>query len=213
MRSTSALVTAAREMGIGTGTLPIRYLGLPLTTRSFTSLDYEPLIDKIRSRMLCWSNKGLCFAGRLQLIKSVIAGIVNFWSAAFILPAKCMDAIESMCSVFLWLGSPTQTHKAKVSWEDLCYPKEEGGLDVRRFRDSSKVFALNLIWRLFTQDSSLWVIWTRRYLLRFSSFWDVRDDTKGSWIWRKLLKLHNMAYQFWRVQVRNGKSVHFRFDN
>ena len=195
------LLLEAESKGITVGNLPIRYLGMPLTTKSLTAHDYEPLIDKVRGRMLSWSNKSLSFAGRLQLIKSVIASIVNFWSSAFILPAKCLETIEKMCSAFLWSGSPTQMQKAKVSWEDVCYPKEEGGLGVRRLRDSSKVFALRLIWRLFTQPSSLWVSWTKHYLLRHSSFWDVRDDTKGSWIWRKLLKLRDLAYDFLKMEV------------
>ena len=178
----TAMITEAESLGIGVGNLPIRYLGMPLTTKSLTGHDYEPLIDKIRRKMLCWSNKSLSFSGRLQLIKSVIVGMVTFWSSAFILPAKCLDTIESMCSAFLWSGSPTQTHKARVSWADVCYPKEEGGLGVRRLRDTSKVCALRLIWRLFTQTTSLWVCWIKHYMLRQNSFWDVRDDSKGSWI-------------------------------
>lgn len=79
----------------------------------------------------------------------MVSSIVNFWSSAFILPMGCYEAIESLCSAFLWSGSPHQTNKAKVKWEDLCYPKSEGGLGLRRFQDSSKVFSL--IWRLFTQ--------------------------------------------------------------
>ena len=176
------LLDAAAALSIGVGTLPIRYLGMPLTTKSLTSHDYEPLIDKIRGRMLSWSNRALSFAGRLQLIKSVISSTVNFWSSAFILPAKCLDTIESMCSAFLWSGSLTQTHKAKVSWEYLCFPKEEGGLGIRKLRDSAKAFAMKLIWRIFTQSSSLWVSWVTHYLLKYDSFWDVRDDSKGSWI-------------------------------
>lgn len=112
------------------------------------------------------------------MIQTVIVSMVKFWSSAFILPAKCLDTIKKMCSAFLWSGSPTQTHKTKVSCEDLCYPKEEGGLGVRRPRDSSKVHALRLIWRLFTQPKSLWLSWIKHYLLRYSSFWDMRDDTK-----------------------------------
>lgn len=151
------LLEEATTQGISTGTLPIRYLGLPLTTKSLTPLDYEPLIDKVRRQMLSWSNRSLFFAGRLQLINSVVMSTINFWSSAFVLPAKCLDTVESMCCAFLWSGSPNQTHKAKVSWAELCYPKAEGGLGVRRLRDSSKVFALKLIWRLFTQHTSLWV--------------------------------------------------------
>ena len=60
-------------------------------------------------------------------------------------PKACMDEIESMCSALLWSGSPNQTHKAKVAWDDLCYPKDEGGLGIRKLRDSSMVFAMSLI--------------------------------------------------------------------
>ena len=61
----TAMITEAESLGIGVGNLPIRYLRMPLTTKSLTAHDCEPLIDKIRRKMLCWSNKGLSFAGRL----------------------------------------------------------------------------------------------------------------------------------------------------
>lgn len=84
---------------------------------------------------------------------------------------------------------------------------------MRRLRDSSKVHALRLIWRLFTQPKSLWVSWIKHYLHRYNSFWDVTDDSKGSWSWRKLLKLQSIAYEFMKMQVRNGEDTHFWFDN
>lgn len=114
------LIQEAESIGIKVGSLPVRYLGMPLTTKTLTKQDYESLIDKVRGRMLSWRNKCLSYAGRLQLIKSVISSIVNFWSQDFILPKACLDEIESMCSTFLLSGSPNQTHKAKVAWEDVC---------------------------------------------------------------------------------------------
>ncbi|XP_013608120.1 PREDICTED: uncharacterized protein LOC106314853 [Brassica oleracea var. oleracea] len=66
----SPLLDAAVALRIGVGTLPICYLGMPLTAKSLTSHDYEPLIDKIRGRMLCWSNRALSFAGRIAYKKS-----------------------------------------------------------------------------------------------------------------------------------------------
>lgn len=139
------LTTTAVAKGISVGTLPIRYLGFPLTTKTLTKHDYESLIDKVLSRMLVWSNKSLSFPGWLQLIKSVITNIVNFWSSAFILHVACLNEIEELCSDFLWSGSPHQSHKAKVVWAELCFPKDEGGLGLRRLRDSSLVFSLQLI--------------------------------------------------------------------
>lgn len=41
------LINAATTLGFPIAELPIHYLGLPLTTKSMTRLEYEPLIDRI----------------------------------------------------------------------------------------------------------------------------------------------------------------------
>ena len=46
-RNLAPLLGMVLDLTIGVGTLPIRYLGMPLTTKSLTSHDYEPLTDKI----------------------------------------------------------------------------------------------------------------------------------------------------------------------
>lgn len=113
-----------------------------------------------------------------------------------------------MCSAFLWLGSPTSTKKAKVACEDVCKPRNGG-----RFRHSSRVFALSVIWRLLTNSGSLWVAWTRRYLLRHRCFWDVSDKSSGSWIWCKRLKLWKQAATYLHFKIHSGKDTLFWFDN
>ena len=118
-----------------------------------------------------------------------------------------------MCSAFLWSGSPNSTTREKVSWEDVCKPKNEGGLGIRCMAGTSRVFALCLIWRLLTNSDSLWVAWTRRNLLRNRCFWDVSDKSSGSWIWRKLLKLRQQAATFLRSEIHNGKDTLFWFNN
>lgn len=59
-------------------TLPVRYLGLPLMSRKLRIAEYEPLLEKITKRFRSWAVKSLSFAGRVQLIASVITGLVNF---------------------------------------------------------------------------------------------------------------------------------------
>ena len=58
--------------------LPVRYLGLPLLTKNMTVNDYLPLIEKIRKRIGSWTGRFLSYAGRLQLINSVISSLTNF---------------------------------------------------------------------------------------------------------------------------------------
>lgn len=92
----SDLFREAGRLGINVGNLSIRYMGLALTKKALTKQDYKPLINNMKNRMLVWTNKSLSFAGRLQLIKSVVYSIVNFWSSSFILPMDCLDTIESL---------------------------------------------------------------------------------------------------------------------
>jgi len=84
------------------GTLPVCYLGLPLLSKRMTTSDYAPLIERIRGRINSWTAGHLSFAGRLQLISSVIHSLTNFWMSAFRLPSACIKEIDSLCSAFLW---------------------------------------------------------------------------------------------------------------
>lgn len=55
----------AAEMGIAQGSLPIRYLGVPLSPKKMTRSDFQPLLDQISTRFNSSTVKHLSFAGRL----------------------------------------------------------------------------------------------------------------------------------------------------
>ncbi|XP_013713276.1 uncharacterized protein LOC106416947 [Brassica napus] len=171
--------------------IAVRYLGLPLLTKRMMITDYMPLVEKIRKRMKSWTGRFLSHAGRLQLINSVITSMANFWMQAFTLPSSCLKEIESLCSAFLW----------------------SGGLGIRPLKEINTVFCLKLIWRISSEKASLWVRWIHCYLIRKGSFWSVSNTTtSGSWVWRKLLKHRELATQFLRMEVGNGKHTSFRYD-
>ncbi|XP_056842877.1 uncharacterized protein LOC130495492 [Raphanus sativus] len=195
------------------GSLPVRYLGLPLLTKNMTVLDYMPLIEKIRKRISSWTGRFLSYAGRLQLIKSVITSLANFWMAAFRLPSGCIKEIERLCSAFLWSGTELNNRKAKVSWADICSTKQEGGLGLRRLKEVNTVSCLKLIWRILSSNS-MWVNWVKIYLIRKSSIWMVKENTQsGSWMWKKILKCRDLAKRMYKVEVKNGKKTSFWFEN
>ncbi|KAG7536626.1 Reverse transcriptase zinc-binding domain [Arabidopsis suecica] len=196
------------------GTLPVRYLGLPLLTKSMTRSDYLPLIEKIRNRITSWTGRFLSFAGRLQLIKSVLSSITNFWLSAFRLPSKCIKELESLFSAFLWSGVELNSRKAKVAWLDVCKPIKEGGLGLRPISEANTVSILKPFWRLVSAKDSLWVSWVHVNLLRNGSLWSVRQtSTSGSWMWRKILKYRDKAKPLHKMEVRSGLATSFWHDN
>ncbi|KAG7588504.1 Zinc finger CCHC-type superfamily [Arabidopsis suecica] len=136
--------TAIARFGFPIGSLPIRYLGLPLMHRKLRISEYEPLIDNLIKKFRNWAVKTLSFVGRLQLLGSVISGVVNFWISTFILPQGCIKKIESLCSRFLWKGNIDMSNGVKVSWASVCLPKDEGGLGLRRYAVWNKALCLRL---------------------------------------------------------------------
>ncbi|GKB13322.1 hypothetical protein Tco_0847245 [Tanacetum coccineum] len=87
--------------------------------------DFAPLIEKIELQISTWTARQLSFAGRLQLVSSVIFSLTNFWIAAFRLPKSCINKIDKLCASFLWSGPDLKTTKAKVYWKVVCTLNEE----------------------------------------------------------------------------------------
>lgn len=102
-------------------------------SRKLKIAEYALIMAKLNMSFQSWSVKLLSFAGRLQLLKTVIFGTVTFWTSAFILPKGCIRSIESLCSRFVWSGNVESMSIAKVAWKTVCLPKEEGGLGLRSF--------------------------------------------------------------------------------
>ena len=99
----------------------------------------------------------MSYAGRLQLLSSVLYSLQVYWTGIFILPKKIIKAIEQKFNRFLWNGKDVEAAKAKVAWADVCYPKKEGGLGLKGLEVWNKTSMLRHIWSIFARSGSLWV--------------------------------------------------------
>ena len=201
--------------GMPCGGLPMCYLGVPLCTKKLSLQNCEPLLQQIKQRFSSWSVKALSFAGRLLLIKTVIAGVSTFWCSSFILPKSCINKINSMCGLFLWKGSSEGHHTAKVSWETVTLTKEQGGLRVNDLHSWNKVCILKLIWLLFFRPTSVWVCWFKEVILKgdVSNYWSVKPSNNYSWLVNKMIKARDIIYPLIKRRVGNGESTQFWYDN
>ncbi|WMV30837.1 hypothetical protein MTR67_024222 [Solanum verrucosum] len=59
--------------------MPFRYLGVPLSTKKMSLLQWHPLVDKMVARISSWTAKHLSYAGRMQLVQTVLFDIQAFW--------------------------------------------------------------------------------------------------------------------------------------
>ena len=199
------LLAIQQRTGFQLGKLPVRYLGVPLVTRRLTERDCEPLVEKITVRIKLWTSNFLSYAGRLQLIQSVIASIQNYWCKHFVLPKGVIMKVNRICSSFLWKNNDQGARGARVSWDDVCYPKSEGGLGLKDLSSWNKACILQNIWSIIMKAGSLWIAWINEYILKGRSIWQISYSQTHSWNWRKILQLRNIAQRF--VENRDGVEI------
>ncbi|CAN1840218.1 LINE-1 retrotransposable element ORF2 protein [Linum perenne] len=188
----STLAHMCTFSGFKLGALPVRYLGLPLISSKLTLHDCAPLINKVTSRIRGWSAKTLSFAGRLQLVNSVLMSLSQFWMSVFSLPLSVIKRIQQLCSSYLWGGDDVSSKKAKVAWTEITYPKREGGLGLRDMKMWNQALIFRLLWDVFASQGSIWVAWLRLYRVKGRNFATLSTGS-GSWVWRRLLK-HRVAF-------------------
>lgn len=68
-----------------------------------------------------------------------------------------------------------RSYKAKVAWEEVCVPFEEGGLGIMRAKDWNRAAMLRHVWNFNqVQNTSIWVDWIRaKILLARKSFREI----------------------------------------
>ena len=124
------------------GTLPIRYLGIPLVSSHLTKVDCTALVDRITMHINHRFARYLSYAGRLQLVNSILFRIQTYWSSMFILLVGIYKQIKQLMTRFLWMGKKLDYSKAKVVWKDIVKPKMEGGLGIKWLTEWSKAVTL-----------------------------------------------------------------------
>ncbi|GJV42097.1 reverse transcriptase zinc-binding domain-containing protein [Tanacetum coccineum] len=114
---------------------------------------------------------------------------------------------------FLWCHGSMRRGMAKVAWEDVCLPKEEGGLGIRRLGPFNQALVVSHMWKILTLKDSLWVKWIHAYKLRDRNFWDIPMRGNMTWGWRNLLHLRPLIQEFFWYKPGDGSRVYAWFDH
>jgi len=90
----------ANVLGIPLGSLPIKYLGLPLFISYPKPRHFSSLIEKRRTRIDGWMVKSLSAAGRAELIRSVLHNILAYWVGSFKLLGLLLRSLRDNLLIF-----------------------------------------------------------------------------------------------------------------
>ncbi|GFZ21585.1 hypothetical protein Acr_29g0007470 [Actinidia rufa] len=115
-----------RITGFSQGSFPFRYLGIPIANSRLTISQFSPLLDKISGYINAWAGANLSYAGRTELVKSVLQvtmpksegglGIKNMkaWNKALL--SKTLWDIQAKKDT-LWVQWVHQIYMSSNFWD------------------------------------------------------------------------------------------------
>lgn len=145
-----------------------------------------PIIEKISELIRTWTSFTLSYAGRLELLRSVIQGFSCYWLSIFPIPSIVNGRIEGLCRVFLW-GSKV----GRVAWKQVCLPREKGGLGLLDLRSWNKALLAKTLWNIHTKKDTLGVKWVNEFFLRGWSIWEWVPKKDSPRIFKKLVRIRD----------------------
>lgn len=126
-----------------------------------------------------------------------------------LLPPGVRDAIDAKRRAFLWSGTDrTIGARCLVAWDNVCRPKEEGGLGVKQLDTQNAALLLKLIHRLHRPGDSAWARWVSAR----ASIHNLTGTLDGDH-WNTLRQLLPAYQRITTVEVGDGRTTDFWCDN
>jgi hypothetical protein len=115
--------------------------------------------------------KHLSYAGHLELIRSVLFGMVQFWLGIFRMLDIVINQIICICRNFLWTGNIAKSKSALLAWKHICLPKNEGDLGLYDIKARNNCFIAKQLWNIHLKTDSIWIRWVHHFYLQDSTIW------------------------------------------
>ncbi|XP_028059570.1 uncharacterized protein LOC114263262 [Camellia sinensis] len=116
---------------------PVKYRGLPLEANPRLKKTWQPVLQKLKSKLASWKRKFLSFGGRLTFVKSVLSALPIYY---FLICRVLVAEIDKIRSGFLWRDNDVEKKLHLVKWEKMTKGKEFGGLGLRNIRVMNDAF-------------------------------------------------------------------------
>ncbi|KAK1685344.1 hypothetical protein QYE76_046192 [Lolium multiflorum] len=137
------------------GSLPLHYLGLPVSDRPLSVADWNFLTEKVGHRVEPWKGLFLASAGRLELTNSCLSSLPLFAMGLYLLHDTTHAVMEKHRSRFFWEGVGPKRKYHMVDWATVCKPRAFGGLGILNNKFMNIALMLKWIWKIYQNEEGL----------------------------------------------------------
>ncbi|XP_042492971.1 uncharacterized protein LOC122072657 [Macadamia integrifolia] len=137
-----------------------------------------------------WQGKLLSMAGHAELIRFVILGMPIHNFSIYWWPESVIKTVERWIRNFLWSGDIYTVKKITMKWEEVCRPKEEGGLGIRQLRDVNCAVLSKLVWQIKHEGSAFSSFLWARFV---NEGGDLKKGYRASSVFKGIAKMWNFV--------------------
>ena len=98
-------------LGFSAGVIPFNYLRCPIFKGKPKAPYFLSITDRIKAKLTTWKGTTLAIMGHIQLVKSVIRGMLVYSFHVHIWPHQLLSLLDSWIKNFIWSGD---IHSRKV---------------------------------------------------------------------------------------------------
>ena len=108
----------------------IKVLGVTIAHEDIIPKNYENIVEKAKSILLAWQNRGLSLIGKIQVVNTLISSLFVYKMMVLPrIPGRIIKNLDNLIREYLWNGG-----KSKIALDILQLPKKEGGLNLVNFK-------------------------------------------------------------------------------
>ena len=201
----------AAELGCGVGSLPTKYLGLPLGPPHRASGVWDSIEERFRNKLSSWKKQYISKGWRLTLIRSTLSSLPIYFLSLFRIPKIVWSRLEKIQRDFLWGGGNLERKPHLVNWNTVCREKKRGGLGVRSLSMMNQALLCKWCWRFANERDSLWRLVISTKFDEEAGGWNTRDirGGYGTGLWKDIRKEWLTFSQNTISSLGNGRRLGF----
>lgn len=103
--------------------------------------------------------------GRILMLRTVISIIPLYSIIRMKIAMKVLKIIEQKMRIFFCNGARDEDKIPLLAWENICKPKNCGGVGLRNWYKMNEAMGAKLVWSIYNNPTQLWVqILREKYL-------------------------------------------------
>jgi hypothetical protein len=150
------LAAGATFLSCRSEVIPFKFLGIPVGANPRRKETWKPVVDAMSKRLCSWNSRHLSYGGRITLINSVLSSLPLYFFSFFKAPRCVLQQLVRLQRNFLWGGGAADKRLCWVKWDQVCLPKEQGGLGVKNLELFNMALLSKWKWRFLSDDEAMW---------------------------------------------------------